>query len=248
MSDDNLLGIIHYIDADNYYMIYGIATLIIVLLLLWFFIRTNLEYDNKRCSKCYKKINGSSCNNCSHKIQGSKCNLCSMPKQFCNCAEEVSASRKPIRTSEQSNLLTDIETKIKTEGCAYKSQNLTNDKLNDILPEQTREGMFPMEDPSILSQFPEFQEPDVQPINMTGGNKPYKLQKGIYGGVSVYTYDVSDAMYGPEWDLNTGIYIPNMRTAFKNVITPREKMYWDDDEINIDDSTTNPYFLKDATV
>ena len=38
--------IIHYIDDSNYYMIYGVVTLIVVMLLVWYFIRSQLMSDN----------------------------------------------------------------------------------------------------------------------------------------------------------------------------------------------------------
>ena len=38
-------NVIHYVDAGNFYSIYGIATLVIVLLLLWYFIRSHISQD-----------------------------------------------------------------------------------------------------------------------------------------------------------------------------------------------------------
>lgn len=44
-------SVIHYIDAGEYYSIYGISTLIIVLALLWYFVRSNLMI----CEKCHNR-------------------------------------------------------------------------------------------------------------------------------------------------------------------------------------------------
>ena len=45
----NNLGIIHNIDTSNYYSIYSVTTLIVFIMLLWFFIRTNISYKNNSC-------------------------------------------------------------------------------------------------------------------------------------------------------------------------------------------------------
>jgi hypothetical protein len=45
MASNMLPTIIHYIDLGEYYSIYGIVTLIIVLLLLWYFVRSSLMQD-----------------------------------------------------------------------------------------------------------------------------------------------------------------------------------------------------------
>ncbi len=45
----NNLGIIHNIDTSNYYSIYGVTTLIVFIMLLWFFIRTNISHKNNSC-------------------------------------------------------------------------------------------------------------------------------------------------------------------------------------------------------
>lgn len=51
-SDTNLL--VHYLDLGEYFSIYGIVTLIVLLLLLWYFVRTNLE-DNRKCRRCHRR-------------------------------------------------------------------------------------------------------------------------------------------------------------------------------------------------
>lgn len=40
-------GVIHYLDASEYYTIYGITTLMVVLALLWYFVRSNLTDEYK---------------------------------------------------------------------------------------------------------------------------------------------------------------------------------------------------------
>jgi hypothetical protein len=136
---------IHYIDSSEYYNVYGVSTLIIILLLLWYFIRTNLEENDGTCVH-------------RHRIEG-----------------------------------------------------LTT------------------EDPAILAFMPEFQ-PDYGtiPIQLTPLNepKPYKFWTGTYGDVPLSLYDVKDVAYKPEWDHKTTIYIPNMRTIFRNTYTPIEASFW----------------------
>lgn len=40
-------GVIHYIDAGDFYSVYGISTLIVVLALLWYFVRSNLDTPHR---------------------------------------------------------------------------------------------------------------------------------------------------------------------------------------------------------
>lgn len=61
MSDEEKVILLQYIDYSKYYMVYGIVTLIIILLLLYAFVRNNIIYST--CDKpqhilpvCDKKI------------------------------------------------------------------------------------------------------------------------------------------------------------------------------------------------
>ncbi len=138
---------IHYIDSSEYYNVYGISTLIVVLLLLWYFIRTNLEEPDVSCE-------------------------------------------------------------------LYRREGLNGINI---------------EDPAILAYMPEFQPDfDAIPIELTPPDepKPYKFWSGTYGDVPLSLYDVKDVMYKPEWDHRTSMYIPNMRTVFRNTYTPQESRFW----------------------
>ena len=139
---------IHYIDSSEYYNVYGVSTLIVILLLLWYFIRTNLEENDVNCDRRY-----------------------------------------------------------------------------------SREGLvgITIEDPEILAMMPEFQPDfDTVPLQLTPPNepKPYKFWSGTYGDVPLNIYDVKDVAYKPEWDHRTAMYIPNMRTSYKNTYTPIESSFW----------------------
>jgi len=161
MSETNTT--IHYIDAGSFYSVYGISTLIIVLLLLWYFIRSHLSVD-------------------------------------------------------------------------YYSENCDNREV-----QEAREGLesFPIEDPDILAFMPEFM-PDspyeYQPIPILpeGEPKPYKFITGMYGGVPLNIYDVKDIAYKPEWDHRQAMYIPNMRTIFRQTYTPIEASFWDAAELGLE--------------
>jgi hypothetical protein len=140
MSDESPTTI-HYIDSSEYYNVYGTSTLIIVLLLLWYFIRTNLEEPDVDCDKPHHR--------------------------------------------------------------------------------KAREGLngINIEDPDILALMPEFQQDfDAIPLQLTAPDepKPYKFWSGTYGDVPLNLYDVKDIAYKPEWDHRTAMYIPNMRTIFRN--------------------------------
>ncbi len=130
---------IHYVDAGHFYSIYGISTMIVIILLMWYFIRTNLE------AKC---------------------------------------------------------------------KNHAREGLGGI----------PIADPDLMNLMP---LPDYEPIQISEGEtKPYKHRGGLYGDVPLYIYDVKDVAYKPEWDHNTGIYIPNMRTIYRQTYTPIEASFW----------------------
>jgi hypothetical protein len=130
----NNLGVIHNIDVGSYYSIYGVTSLIVILMLLWFFIRTNISNKNSKC----------------------------------------------------------------------------------------RENMFPLERSDLLESIPEFREKEIAPIDLT--DEKYKIKSGDYGNVKVNFYDVADTIYDREWDTNTGIYLPNLRTSFKKVNSPYQAM------------------------
>lgn len=74
MSD----GIIHYVDAGEFFSVYGIATLIVLLLLLWYFVRTTIEEPVcDVCRRCHRKCMGNCpgknrcrCNYCAKAIEG----------------------------------------------------------------------------------------------------------------------------------------------------------------------------------
>lgn len=46
-------AVIHYVDAGDFYTIYGITTMIVVLALLWYFVRSNLTIK----SRCVEGLN-----------------------------------------------------------------------------------------------------------------------------------------------------------------------------------------------
>jgi hypothetical protein len=97
--------------------------------------------------------------------------------------------------------------------------------------EKSREGLngINIEDPDILAFMPEFKpEYDAVPIELTppGEPKPYTFWSGTYGDVPLNLYDVKDIAYKPEWDHRAAIYVPNMRTVFRNTYTPIESTFW----------------------
>lgn len=49
-------GVIHYVDAGEFYSIYGISTMIVVIALLWYFVRSNLS--TQRCVEGLNNPNG----------------------------------------------------------------------------------------------------------------------------------------------------------------------------------------------
>lgn len=157
--------VIHYVDSGNFYSVYGISTLIIILLLLWYFIRSNISQD----------------------YYSEKCNLSKHRKKWSNHIKTI-------------------------EGL---------------------EG-FPIEDPDILAYMPEFKANspyDYKPIPILPDDtvKPYHFISGKYGDVPLNIYDVKDLAYKPEWDHRTAMYIPNMRTVFRQTYTPIESSFWNVD-------------------
>lgn len=133
---------IRYVDSGSFYSVYGISSMIVVILLMWYFIRSNLE---------------------------------------CGCTGK--------------------------EGL----------------------GGIPIEDPDIMKLMPEFNGTfEYEPIQITpdGEPKPYTHFSGTYGDVPLNIYDIKDIAYKPEWDHNKAIYIPNMRTIFRQTYTPIEATFW----------------------
>ncbi len=147
-------AVIHYIDAGEFYSVYGISTLIVLILLMWYFVRSNLE-----------------------------------------------------------------------SGCSAHSAN------HHSSVRSTKEGLggIPIEDPDIMKFMPEFNGTfEYEPIQITpeGEEPSYKFWAGTYGDVPLNIYDVKDIAYKPEWDHNTAIYVPNMRTIYRQTYTPIEASFW----------------------
>ena len=226
-----ILGNINYVDLGDYYSIYGVVSIIVVLLLLWFFVRTNL--DSNRCGYCKKNTNTNLvyCDICQHRkpFNFARCKICNTPKPFCNCDDSSYNKISNSFTDRAKYVLSDMEAVTNAEITRYTS---TNNHLSDRI--LLREGMFPFEESQVLKDLPEFSTAYDLPVPETPAKQTHKLHTGMYGGVPVRIYDVRDTIHGSEWNHNEAIYIPNMRTAYKNVITPREKMFWDDsDDYNL---------------
>lgn len=138
-------NVIHYVDAGEIYSVYGIASMIVIILLIWYFVRSNLVHEQRECH--LEGLNG---------------------------------------------------------------------------------GIY-IEDPAILSMMPEFNgSMEFEPIKISPDDKPkpYKMWSGEYGGVPLSVYDVGDVVYKPEWDHNQTMFIPNMRTVFRQTYTPYQASHW----------------------
>ena len=226
-----ILGNINYIDIGEYYSIYGVTSIIVVLLLLWFFVRTNL--DSNQCGYCKKNTNTGTkyCGMCQYRepYNFARCKICNAPKPFCNCDDSNYNKISNSFTDRAKYVLSDMEAVTNAEITRY-----TNIDTNNGYRQNSREGMFPFEESQILKDLPEFGPAYDLPVPEIPAKQTHKLHTGMYGGVPVRIYDVSDTIHGSEWNHNEAIYIPNMRTAYKNVITPREKMFWgDSDDYNL---------------
>ena len=162
--------IIHFIDADHYHTVYGISLLIIVLMLLWFFIKTNISYtEDKRCSGCGRKLINGKCKRC----EKSRCKLCGIsPKELCNCNDE-----NVTKTEKNNKKLSEIETIVKNENKMYDSS-------------KNNAGSIPLEESAVLEKFPEFNNLN----ELLVGEK----NRGLYGDVPVSIYDNTDD--SAEWN------------------------------------------------
>lgn len=231
-----ILGNINYVDLGDYYSIYGVVSIIVVLLLLWFFVRTNLE--SNRCGYCKKITSTKYCGVCQYRepYNFARCKICNTPKPYCNCDDSNYNKISNSFTDRAKYVLSDMEAVTNAEISRYPNADNS---------QNSREGMFPFEESQVLKDLPEFGPEYDLPVPEIPVKPTHKLHTGMYGGVPVRIYDVSDAIHGSEWNHNEAIYIPNMRTAYKNVVTPREKMFWTDDSDDYQNNhTTDP---KDMT-
>lgn len=93
--------IIHYVDQGEFYSVYGISTLICVIMLLWFFVRTNME--NSRCER--DGFVGVVCKKCKSKCQGKchcGCHYCAMYEAKLNGLLSVNSRREGMYFEEES--------------------------------------------------------------------------------------------------------------------------------------------------
>ncbi len=212
MSEINTIRVI---DMGDFYSVYGVVSLIFIIMLLWFFVRTNIDNACKLCGKhsesmacpldVYNRKSPTTiltaCDKCGTigcKCRKRKCSICKLTK--CTCGSSIDNSISKLESS-----------------------------LSDTR-KSTVEGMFPFETEAVRVQFPELNTPEPQPITLVDSPiKPYNLKKASYGDVPIAFYNISDAAYGQEWyDGNRAIYVPNMRSLYQQTNTPIESMFWDE--------------------
>jgi hypothetical protein len=209
-NHDNYINV-HYVDSSNFYSVYGIVTLICVILLMWFFVRTTMDNTDcmggMKCSKCKKKCNGTCRCGCHY------CGLYMHGKQHLLRHD----NRDPV---------VNVCSK-----CGKQCYGKCNCKCPHCIMHK-REGMFPFEDASVRAYFPEFSEFKPTPVIKTppDENKPSNVKYATYGDVPIVFYELpSDAYHAPDWyDGNKALYVPNMRTSFKKVNTPVERLFWNE--------------------
>jgi hypothetical protein len=214
MSEINTIRVI---DMGDFYSVYGVVSLIFIIMLVWFFVRTNIDDTCKICGKHSESMMCpldkrpitilTVCDKCGSlgcTCKPRKCRVCGLAK--CTCGKEAYSS------SLTDNSISKLET-----------------SLPDT-PKSTVEGMFPFETEAVRAQFPELNTPEPQPVTLVESPiKPYNLKKASYGDVPIAFYNMSDAAYGQEWyDGNKALYVPNMRSLYQQTNTPIESMFWDD--------------------
>ena len=226
---------VHVINAGRIYSTYGVITLICLIMLLWFFVRTNLEscegFKDFSCKKCKKKCLGKCNCPCLYCVtENGKRKILLQRSGMCGCGGTSGmcglcgksgmcgggGTSGMCGTCDKCNRPCSARSRCGCPGCRFANV----------------EGMFPFETPEVRSYFPELIEPEPNPIQITPKDqpKPYKLTKGTYGDVPIEFYDLADEYYRPEWyDLSNTMYVPNMRTTFRKVNTPIESSFWADE-------------------
>lgn len=235
---------IHVIDESNFYQLYGIVTLIIIILLLWYFVRSNIYttsyscdryskyeglsdgvvYDGMRLRRTYDKVlpNGNT-------FGFAHANLADVDETNYNDRN---------RQDDQIRAIHALSTGEPLNG-NFKLRSLVDNDVVDVVDGDNanaqREGLnnpsgTPYNDfeelalPFATTKYP------VGNVQLTNKDepKPYNMQVGLYGGVPVTFYNEEDMLYSPEWyhGVGSGLYIQNMRTTFKKVNWPTQKAFW----------------------
>jgi hypothetical protein len=225
--------VIHYVDVGEFYSIYGITTMIVVIMLVWYFVRSNMELSHGSVCDVEEPQDAEGFHGrfrrhprwhpdwhmpstYFHPVQldnprhlchagpgGHQCTL-GPPNHLCHAGPNGVPCK--LNVAEYMRL-------------AKHPGDMS-----------TREGMFPIEDPSVLAFTPEFDGSyEYSPLVLTepGTDPDYKLTNGMYGDVPCSIYDLKDVAYKPEWDHTKGMFYPNSRTVFRKVYTPVESLYWD---------------------
>lgn len=272
---------IHVINSENFYALYGIVTLIITILLLWYFVRSNIDVTNtSQYSSYYGDYEGlsdgvlrrtydtvlpdgdtvgytrlnladvSTTNENDRKRQDEQIKAIhawSVGKQY-----RDSPVRLPLRydivnrfssgeTNHQDLQISNLHALSMEQPVSgqCKLRGLVETDVTDVVDGENsnahREGLnnpsgTPDNDfeelalPFTTTKYP------VGNIQLTNKDepKPYNMQVGLYGDVPVTFYEEEDMLYSPEWyhGVGSGLYIQNMRTAFKKVNWPIQKAFW----------------------
>lgn len=214
---------IHVINEGAFYQLYGIVTLIITMLLLWYFIRSNISVSNCEGFNTYDAVlqDGT--------VLTRRSNLASVDETDYNDRANQDAKIRAIHA---------LSSNDKLDG-NFRLRGLVDNDITDVVNSEDsnthREGLnnpsgVPYNDfeelalPFTTTKYP------VGNVQLTDADKPkpYNMQVGLYGGVPVTFYNEEDMLHSPEWyhGVGSGLYIQNSRTLHRNVNWPWQKTFW----------------------
>lgn len=188
---------IQYVDMGEYYLIYGMVTVMVVMLLVWFFIKVNISYTSE----------GLDSNNA---IDLSSVDIENTTSEADQAIDDLLNGTNVINMFDAEHMSTDALFGKDFEFSDAKYKKNVNAKQRDYTGAPINND-----------------EPIISPAEARKQAKEDILKKGLYGDIPVYLHDDKDQPYTKQWrTAAAGIYLPNSRTYWQATNTPSEAAFW----------------------
>jgi hypothetical protein len=208
MTENNTLGLLILTEniSDNY-SIYGIVSLIVVLLLLWYFVKNNMIVNQ---------------------YEGLQTNI--MPHNYGSASRYSDTILSDISPFDP--ITGNTPTSIVPANTTISNDTIPTTISNDTIPTTISSSSSSSQSDTgasddIMEQLKSAETVDL-PFKLTDNNYKYgPLPKGLYGGVPTYLYDDFDNARTTKWRVPYhGVYVPNSKAYWKASNLPIESNAW----------------------
>ena len=246
-NNDDRFMVVQIDDYGSYYSIYGIVCMIVVLLLLWSFVRSSLMNDGESTHASWSGCGSSRSNNYYDGFVTSATGTIGPNNDF-NAGDADSAAsdnlydmfkggapnRLNFVSSADTANTADIADNMDTNGIDVSDGDMSD---GDIRSAETRsDSMVELVPSGIANGYQDMialQAATERPIQIPLTDSKYKgkLLHGIYGDVPVYLYDDKQDTESSQWrQPGKSVYLPNSKASWKTANYAIEMPEWSRDE------------------